>query len=138
MIAFTSDSLAHATSPRCNVLEFGGTVFVRFFYVTGRALRRSFETLRKALVPAGILISGNFRASFRIFKSRSNPWKSLCSSDPAAAVNDTRSGDPSKTFKEHWSQGVFLFPETSGRVSGYLKVAGTLGNPYVSVTRPPQ
>ncbi len=108
MIAFTSEyAVAHATSPRCNVLEFGGTVFVRFFYVTGRALRRSFVNLRKALVPAGILISGNFRASFRIFKSHYNPWKSLCFSDPAAAVNDKRSGDPSEFFKKHWSQGAF-------------------------------
>ncbi len=108
MVAFTSEyAVAHATSPRCNVLEFGGTVFVRYFYVTGRALRRSFENLRKALGPEGILISGNFRASFRAFKSRYNPWKSLCFSDPAAAVNDTRSGDSSKTFKKHWSQGVF-------------------------------
>ena len=128
------------------------------------ALRRFIANLQKALVPGGILISGNFRKSFRIFKSRYNPWKSLCFSDPAAAVNDTRrifksrwnpwkslrfsdpatavndtrSGDPSRTFKKHWSQGVFPFPETPGRVSGYLKVATTLGNPYVSVTRPPQ
>ena len=122
MIAFTSEyAVAHATSPRCNVLEFGGTVFVRYFYVTGRAL-----------------LGGTVFVRYFYVTGRANPWKPLCSSDPAAAVNDTRSGDSSKTFKKHWSQGVFEFPETSGRVSGYLKVATTLGNPYVSVTRPPQ
>jgi len=71
------------------------------------ALRRFIENLQKALAPGVILISGNFRASFRIFKSHYNPWKSLCFSDPAAAVNDKRSGDPSEFIKKHWSQGVF-------------------------------
>ena len=79
-----------------------------------RALRGFFENLQKALVPGGILIPGNFRKSFRIFKSRWNPWKYLCFSDPAAAVNDTRSGDASKTFKIIGPRGYFNSRELPG------------------------
>ncbi len=100
-------------------------------------LRRCIENLAKALFPDGIIISGNFRASTPDIQKSLELMGILMFQRPRRRRERHALRRPFGSLGKAWVPEILSFPKTSGRVSGYLEVAITLGIPYVSATPPP-